>query len=149
MQEHDVVGIGNAIVPTSSPAVTMRSWRGMAAARAACSSSTRRRCRSSTRHGAGHRDLRRLGRQHHGRGSPSSAAGPGFNRQDADDQFGEVFATTFAPAGVTVHDAAGGRGAASPPAAAWLLVTPDGQRTMNTFLGVSPQLGGGEVRMPS
>jgi sugar/nucleoside kinase (ribokinase family) len=24
-------------------------------------------------------------------------------------------------------------------------VTPDGQRTMNTFLGVSPQLGGGEV----
>jgi sugar/nucleoside kinase (ribokinase family) len=26
-----------------------------------------------------------------------------------------------------------------------VLVTPDGQRTMNTFLGVSPQLGGGEV----
>ncbi len=26
-----------------------------------------------------------------------------------------------------------------------ILVTPDGQRTMNTFLGVSPQLGGGEV----
>ena len=26
-----------------------------------------------------------------------------------------------------------------------MLVTPDGQRTMNTFLGVSPQLGGGEV----
>jgi hypothetical protein len=24
-----------------------------------------------------------------------------------------------------------------------VLVTPDGQRTMNTFLGVSPQLGGG------
>ena len=26
-----------------------------------------------------------------------------------------------------------------------ILVTPDGQRTMNTFLGVSPQLGGGEI----
>ena len=35
--------------------------------------------------------------------------------------------------------------ASEPTGRSLILVTPDGQRTMNTSLGVSPQLGGGEV----
>jgi sugar/nucleoside kinase (ribokinase family) len=67
----------------------------------------------------------------------------GFIGKTATDQFGEVFRHDIRAAGVTFD---------TPPAKggettgrSLILVTPDGQRTMNTFLGVSPQLGSGEV----
>lgn len=67
----------------------------------------------------------------------------GFIGKTADDAFGQIFSHDIRAAGVTF---------ATPPAKGGdttgrclVLVTPDGQRTMNTFLGVSPQLGGGEV----
>lgn len=68
----------------------------------------------------------------------------GFIGKTADDQFGQVFRHDIRASGVTFN---------TPPAAghseatgrSLILVTPDGQRTMNTSLGVSPQLGGGEV----
>jgi len=67
----------------------------------------------------------------------------GFIAKTATDQFGEVFRHDIRAAGVTFDTppAAGGE----PTGRSLILVTPDGQRTMNTFLGVSPQLGSGEV----
>jgi sugar/nucleoside kinase (ribokinase family) len=67
----------------------------------------------------------------------------GFIGKVATDQLGEVFRHDIRAAGVTFDTpAAGGR---EPTGRSLILVTPDGQRTMNTFLGVSPQLGNGEV----
>jgi sugar/nucleoside kinase (ribokinase family) len=67
----------------------------------------------------------------------------GFIGKTADDQFGEIFRHDIRAAGVTFNTppASGGE----PTGRSLILVTPDGQRTMNTSLGVSPQLGGGEV----
>jgi sugar/nucleoside kinase (ribokinase family) len=67
----------------------------------------------------------------------------GFIGRTANDQFGDVFRHDITAAGVTFRTppAAGGE----PTGRSLILVTPDGQRTMNTFLGVSPQLGSGEV----
>src|SRR5262245_15514411 len=67
----------------------------------------------------------------------------GFIGKTATDQFGEVFRHDIRAIGVTFDTppAAGGE----PTARCLILVTPDGQRTMNTFLGVSPRLDSGEV----
>ena len=67
----------------------------------------------------------------------------GFIGKTADDEFGPIFSHDIRAAGVTftTPPAAG----SEPTGRCLVLVTPDGQRTMNTFLGVSPQLGGGEV----
>jgi sugar/nucleoside kinase (ribokinase family) len=67
----------------------------------------------------------------------------GFIGKTADDQFGEVFRHDIRAAGVTFTTPAASGG--EPTGRSLILVTPDGQRTMNTALGVSPQLGGGEV----
>jgi sugar/nucleoside kinase (ribokinase family) len=66
-----------------------------------------------------------------------------FIGKTATDQFGEVFRHDIRAVGVTYETppAAGGE----PTGRCLILVTPDGQRTMNTFLGISPQLGSGEV----
>jgi sugar/nucleoside kinase (ribokinase family) len=67
----------------------------------------------------------------------------GFIGKTATDQFGEVFRHDIRAAGVTFDtppDAGG-----EPTGRSLILVTPDGQRTMNTFLGISPRLGSGEV----
>ncbi len=67
----------------------------------------------------------------------------GFIGKTADDQFGQIFRHDIRAAGVTFNTAAAS--SAEPTGRSLILVTPDGQRTMNTFLGVSPQLGGGEI----
>ncbi len=67
----------------------------------------------------------------------------GFIGKTADDQFGQIFRHDIRTAGVTFETAAAS--GAEPTGRSLILVTPDGQRTMNTFLGVSPQLGGGEI----
>jgi sugar/nucleoside kinase (ribokinase family) len=61
----------------------------------------------------------------------------------ADDEFGRIFAHDIRAAGVAFNTppAIGG----APTARSLILVTPDGERTMNTFLGVSPELNQGEV----
>jgi sugar/nucleoside kinase (ribokinase family) len=61
----------------------------------------------------------------------------------ADDEFGRIFRHDISAAGVTFST----RPAKSPQptARSLILVTPDGERTMNTFLGVSPELDQGEV----
>src|SRR5262245_10904895 len=68
----------------------------------------------------------------------------GFIGKIAQDQFGSVFAHDIRAAGVTFTTPAAPLGS-DPTGCCLILVTPDGQRTMNTFLGVSPQLGGGEI----
>jgi len=68
----------------------------------------------------------------------------GFIGKVAQDQFGTVFTHDIRSAGVTFTTPAAAAGS-DPTACSLILVTPDGQRTMNTFLGVSPQLGGGET----
>jgi sugar/nucleoside kinase (ribokinase family) len=67
----------------------------------------------------------------------------GFIGKTATDQFGEVFRHDIRAMGVTFGTAPSAGG--EPTGRCLILVTPDGQRTMNTFLGVSPQLGSGEV----
>jgi sugar/nucleoside kinase (ribokinase family) len=76
-------------------------------------------------------------------GVASFAGRAGFIGKTATDQFGEVFRHDIRAAGVTFDTppAAGGE----PTGRSLILVTPDAQRTMNTYLGVSPQLGSGEV----
>jgi sugar/nucleoside kinase (ribokinase family) len=54
-----------------------------------------------------------------------------------------VFRHDIRAAGVTFDTPPAADG--EPTARSLILVTPDGQRTMNTFLGVSPHLGNGEV----
>jgi len=68
----------------------------------------------------------------------------GFIGKVAQDQFGAVFAHDIRSAGVTFTTPAAAVGS-DPTACSLFLVTPDGQRTMNTFLGVSPRLGGDEI----
>ena len=58
-----------------------------------------------------------------------------FIGQVADDQLGEVFAHDIRAAGINFATAA--RAGDPPTARCLIFVTPDGQRTMNTFLGAS------------
>lgn len=68
----------------------------------------------------------------------------GFIGKTAADQFGEVFGHDIRASGVTFTTPAAAAGSA-PTGRCLILVTPDGQRTMNTFLGVSPELGAAEL----
>lgn len=62
----------------------------------------------------------------------------GFVGQVADDQLGEVFAHDIRAAGIRFDTAA--RAGDPSTARCLIFVTPDGQRTMNTFLGASQYL---------
>ena len=76
-------------------------------------------------------------------GLASFGARAGFIGRVADDQFGTVFAHDIRAIGVTYETPPAKNG---PPTALCLIfVTPDGERTMNTFLGASTELGPAEV----
>ena len=60
-----------------------------------------------------------------------------------DDQFGRVFQHDIRAAGVAFDNAPAAAGPAT--ASSLILVTPDAQRTMNTYLGISTQLGPDEL----
>jgi len=77
-------------------------------------------------------------------GAASFGSATGFIGKVAQDDFGRVFAHDLNAANVTFNTAPAGEGSA-PTARSLVLVTPDGERTMNTFLGVSPELDHGEV----
>ncbi|RVQ67653.1 adenosine kinase [Croceicoccus ponticola] len=66
-----------------------------------------------------------------------------FIGQVADDQLGEVFAHDIRAAGI--HFEVAPRDGNPPTARCLILVTPDGQRTMNTFLGASQHLSSGAI----
>lgn len=76
-------------------------------------------------------------------GVASFGAKSAFIGKVADDEFGRIFAHDIKAAGVSFKTPPSKGG--EPTARSLVLVTADGERTMNTFLGVSPQLGDGEV----
>ena len=59
------------------------------------------------------------------------------------DDFGGIFAHDIKAAGVAFETTPSDSN--TPTGRSLILVTPDGERTMNTFLGVSPELGSGEI----
>lgn len=61
----------------------------------------------------------------------------------AGDELGHIFGHDIRAAGVVYRTPPANGG--QPTARSLILVTPDGERTMNTFLGVSPELNHGEV----
>jgi sugar/nucleoside kinase (ribokinase family) len=66
-----------------------------------------------------------------------------FMGKTAQDAFGEVFAHDLRAAGVTfTTEPSGG---ASPTGRSFILVTPDGERTMNTYLGTNLELSSAEI----
>jgi sugar/nucleoside kinase (ribokinase family) len=67
-----------------------------------------------------------------------------FIGKTASDQVGAIFGHDIRAAGVTFTTKPAASGSA-PTGRCLIFVTPDGQRTMNTFLGVSPELDHGEV----
>jgi sugar/nucleoside kinase (ribokinase family) len=67
----------------------------------------------------------------------------GFIGKVAKDAFGDIFTHDLRAAGVAYETPAAEGGA--PTARSLVLVTPDGERTMNTFLGVSPELDSGAI----
>ena len=72
-------------------------------------------------------------------GLASFGADAGFIGRVADDQFGGVFGHDIRSVGVAYDTPPSNDGA--PTAKSLILVTPDGERTMNTFLGASVELG--------
>jgi sugar/nucleoside kinase (ribokinase family) len=76
-------------------------------------------------------------------GFASFGGSGGFIGRVADDQFGKVFAHDIRAIGVAYDTPPGKSGA--PTALCLIFVTPDGERTMNTFLGASTELGTSEV----
>jgi sugar/nucleoside kinase (ribokinase family) len=61
----------------------------------------------------------------------------------AKDTFGDIFSHDLRAAGVAFETTPAEGG--TPTARSLILVTPDGERTMNTFLGVSPELDSGAI----
>jgi sugar/nucleoside kinase (ribokinase family) len=143
MQQHDVVGIGNAIVDIIG------------------------RCDDAflVRHGRSKGSMQLVDAA--AVGALYEAVGPGvevsggsvantmvgiaslggraaFIGKTAQDQFGQVFGHDIRAAGVTFMTPPAAAGS-EPTGRSLILVTPDGQRTMNTFLGVSPQLSEDEI----
>ncbi|HJU29892.1 MAG TPA: adenosine kinase [Hyphomicrobiaceae bacterium] len=143
MQEHDVVGIGNAIVDIigrCDDAFLDRHGRikgSMQLVDAATVTSLYAAMGPGVEISGGSVANTAVG-------VASFGGKAGFIGKVADDEFGRIFAHDIRTAGVTFATPAAAKGG-EPTARSLILVTPDGQRTMNTFLGVSPQLGGGEV----
>lgn len=77
-------------------------------------------------------------------GAASFGSKAGFIGKVAQDDFGRIFSHDLNAAGVTYTTPPAADGS-EPTARSLVLVTPDGERTMNTFLGVSPELDHGEV----
>ena len=76
-------------------------------------------------------------------GLASFGARSAFIGRVADDKLGQVFARDIRTIGVAYDTAPATSGA--PTALCIIFVTPDGERTMNTFLGASTELGPQEV----
>lgn len=76
-------------------------------------------------------------------GLASFGASAAFIGRVAKDQFGRVFTHDIRSIGVAYETPAAENGA--PTARCLVLVTPDGERTMSTFLGASVELGNGEI----
>jgi sugar/nucleoside kinase (ribokinase family) len=143
MQEHDVIGIGNAIVDIigrCDDAFLARHGRSKGSMQLVDALAI-----------SGLYEAMGPGVEMSGGSAANTMVGvaslggkAAFIGKVAADQFGEVFAHDIRAAGVTFTTPPAPAGS-EPTGRSLILVTPDGQRTMNTFLGVSPQLGSEEV----
>jgi sugar/nucleoside kinase (ribokinase family) len=142
MQEHDVVGIGNAIVDIigrCDDAFLARHGRAKGSMQLVDAATVAKLYEAM---GPGV-EISGGSVANTMVGIASFGGRAGFIGKTANDQFGEVFRHDIRAAGVTFETPPATDG--EPTARSLILVTPDGQRTMNTFLGVSPRLGSGEV----
>jgi sugar/nucleoside kinase (ribokinase family) len=142
MQDHDVVGIGNAIVDIIGRCddAFLAAHERVKGSMQLVDAPTVERLYTAMGPGT---EISGGSAANTMAGIASFGGKAGFIAKTATDQFGEVFRHDIRAIGVTFDTppAAGGE----PTGRCLILVTPDGQRTMNTFLGISPQLGGGEV----
>ncbi|MDX2205468.1 MAG: adenosine kinase [Hyphomicrobiaceae bacterium] len=143
MNEHDVVGIGNAIVD-----IIGRCDEAFLAKHACVKGSMRLVDEPAM---LALYDSMGPGTEISGGSVANTMAGiaslggrAGFIGKTASDQVGAIFGHDIRAAGVTFTTRPAAAGSA-PTGRCLILVTPDGQRTMNTFLGVSPELDHGEV----
>ena len=144
MQEHDVVGIGNAIVDII--------------ARREDAFLDRHGCRKGTMQLVDAAAMASLyadmgpAREISGGSAANTLAGvasfggrAGFIGKVAPDQFGGIFRHDIRAIGVVFDTPPSETG--SPTARSLIFVTPDAQRTMQTFLGATTQLGPEDVNM--
>jgi sugar/nucleoside kinase (ribokinase family) len=142
MQDHDVVGIGNAIVDIIGRCddAFLAAHERVKGSMQLVDADTVERLYGAMGPGT---EISGGSAANTIAGIASFGGNAAFIGKTATDQFGEVFRHDIRAIGVTFDTppAAGG----DPTGRCLILVTPDGQRTMNTFLGISPQLGSGEV----
>jgi len=143
MQQHDVVGIGNAIVDIigrCDDAFLTRHGRtkgSMQLVDAAAISALYKAMGPGVEISGGSVANTMVG-------VASLGGRAAFIGKTAADQFGEIFGHDIRASGVTFSTPAAAVGS-EPTGRSLILVTPDGQRTMNTFLGVSPQVSEEEI----
>ena len=138
----DVVGIGNALVDVLSHE-NEAFIEQMALIAGRHDPHRRRPGRRAVRgNGAGHRDVRRLRRQHVA-GIASFGGRAGYIGKVRDDQLGEVFGHDLRSTGVHFSGSAAADG--RPTGRCLIVVTPDAERTMNTYLGASANLGPDDI----
>jgi len=130
----DVLGIGNAIVDVIGRCEDAFS-NGTALRRAHAPRGCRHREQPLQSIGSGSRDLRRIGRQHMV-GIASLGGRSAFIGKVAGDEFGRIFAHDIRTALVPLRHRAPELRHTDRPSL--ILVTPDGERTMNTFLASAP-----------
>ena len=76
-------------------------------------------------------------------GSPVSARAAAYVGKIKDDQIGRLYAHDIRAAGVAFDTAPATEGPAT--GCSYILVTPDGERTMNTYLGAAQELTPGDI----
>jgi sugar/nucleoside kinase (ribokinase family) len=143
MRDHDVVGIGNAIVD-----IIVRCDEAFLE-RQGCSKGSMRlvdEAAIAQLYGAAGPGIEISGGSAANTvvGVASFGGRAGFIGRVADDTFGEVFGHDICAAGVTFTTPPAAAGS-EPTGRCLVLVTADGQRTMNTFLGVSPHFAAGDI----
>ena len=131
----DVVGIGNALVDVIAPAEDHFLERRddlVKGAMTLIGTRTGRRAVRRTRTGGG--DKWRFGGQHRRRRGQPQRAAAYIGKVNGDD-LGDVFGHDMRAVGGHVHRPPGDHG--TPTGRCVIVVTPDAERTMNTYLGVS------------
>ena len=96
-----------------------------------------------------YRDMGRATEMSGGSGANTIVGIAGFGARAAfvgkvrDDQIGRLYAQDIRAAGVAFETAAASQGPAT--GCSYILVTPDGERTMNTYLGAAQELTSGDI----
>ena len=90
-------------------------------------------------------DLRWFGGEHGRRASQRSGARTAFVGKVRDDQLGRIFAHDIRAQGAHYEGPVAAAEAELETARSFVLVSPDGQRSMNTYLGIAGQIGPDDI----